>query len=103
MSTRYFLASGAYIVVTFILGFVWHLVLFKATYQRLGIFSRIDDPIIPLGLTAMIFQGLILAYLDLVWIERANERLWLISPERPLEFAELFRPEPKLRILGVIK
>ncbi|OYW74025.1 MAG: hypothetical protein B7Z37_19355 [Verrucomicrobia bacterium 12-59-8] len=63
MSPRYFLASGAYIVTTFILGFVWHLVLFKSTYQRLGIFSRIDDPIIPLGLTAMILQGLVLAYL----------------------------------------
>ena len=63
MSTHYFLATGAYIVVTFILGFVWHLVLFKKTYQRLGIFSRIDDPIIPLGLTAMILQGLVLAYL----------------------------------------
>lgn len=63
MSTRYFLAAGAYIVTTFILGFVWHLVLFKATYQQLGIFSRIDDPIIPLGLIAMILQGLVLAYL----------------------------------------
>ena len=49
MSTRYFLASGAYIVVTFILGFVWHLVLFKTTYQQLGIFSRIDDPLFHLA------------------------------------------------------
>lgn len=63
MNSRFFLAFGAYVFVTFAMGFLWHLILFKATYQKLGIFSRIDDPIIPLGLTAMILQGLVLAYL----------------------------------------
>lgn len=63
MSACFFLAWAGYVVVTFGLGFVWHLVLFKGTYQKLAIFSRIDDPIIPLGLSAMLIQGGILAYL----------------------------------------
>ncbi|SKA96205.1 hypothetical protein SAMN02745166_02372 [Prosthecobacter debontii] len=63
MSACFFLAWAGYVVVTFGLGFVWHLVLFKDTYRKLAIFSRIDDPIIPLGLSAMLIQGAILAYL----------------------------------------
>ncbi len=62
MNSKFFPAWAAYVVVTFVLGFVWHLVLFKKIYQRLGIFSRLDDPIIPLGLSAMLIQGAILAY-----------------------------------------
>ncbi len=53
----------AYVVVTFAMGFVWHLVLFKRLYAKLAIYSRLDDPIIPLGLAAMLIQGAILAYL----------------------------------------
>lgn len=55
-------AWSAYVAVTFVLGFVWHLVLFKQLYHDLGIFTRIDDPIIPLGLSAMVVQGVVLAY-----------------------------------------
>ncbi len=63
MNSKFLLAWAAYVVVTFALGFIWHLMLFKKTYQALGIFSRLDDPIIPLGLSAMLIQGAILAYL----------------------------------------
>jgi hypothetical protein len=62
MTPRFYLAWLAFVAITFALGFVWHLVLFKATYQRLGIFSRLDDPIVPLGLSAMIIQGAVMAY-----------------------------------------
>jgi len=51
-----------YVIATFIGGFVWHLFLFKRTYVELKIFTRIEDPVIPLGLSAMILQGAILAY-----------------------------------------
>jgi hypothetical protein len=61
-SPRFLFAWLAYVLITFALGFVWHLLLFKQTYQKLGIFSRIDDPIVPLGLCAMIIQGAVLAY-----------------------------------------
>jgi hypothetical protein len=60
---RFLVAWAAYVIVTFAAGFIWHLVLFKQVYRDLGIFSRIDDPVIPLGLTAMLIQGAVLAYL----------------------------------------
>ncbi len=52
----------AYVVITFALGFIWHLVVFKDVYHRLAIYTRIDDPIIPLGFLAMLIQGAVLAY-----------------------------------------
>jgi len=64
MFTASFFGSWfAYLVITFAMGFVWHLVIFKELYAKLGIFTRIDDPIIPLGFTAMLIQGAVLAYL----------------------------------------
>jgi uncharacterized membrane protein len=64
MNMRQFVGAWLiYIAVTFVMGFVWHLVLFKDLYRELAIFSRIDDPIVPLGFAAMLSQGAILAYL----------------------------------------
>ena len=60
---KFFSSWLAYLVITFAMGFVWHLVIFKELYAKLGIFTRIDDPIIPLGFTAMLIQGAVLAYL----------------------------------------
>jgi hypothetical protein len=53
----------SYVLVTLALGFVWHLHVFKKIYQKLAIFSRIDDPIIPLSFAAMLIQGASLVYL----------------------------------------
>jgi len=59
-----FLAAWlAYLVVTFAMGYLWHLVLFKKLYAELAIFTRLDDPIVPLGFAAMVIQGAVLAYL----------------------------------------
>lgn len=64
MLTIPFFASWlAYLVISFALGFVWHLKLFKELYKRLAIYSRLDDPIIPLGFLSMLIQGALLAYL----------------------------------------
>lgn len=63
MSSTFLLAWLGYLVPTFALGYLWHLVLFKNIYRQLGIFSRIDDPIVPLGFAAMLLQGAVLAYL----------------------------------------
>ena len=52
----------SYVIVTFAMGFVWHLLVFKKIYDELAIFSRIDDPIIPLGFAAMLIQGAILGH-----------------------------------------
>lgn len=62
MRRKFILAWLGYVIATFIGGFAWHLVLFKQTYIELKIFTRIEDPVIPLGLSAMVLQGAILAY-----------------------------------------
>ena len=59
--TRFILAVLAYIVPTFALGFVWHLILFDGTYKSLAIYR--SDIIIPFGLLAMSIQGVIFAWL----------------------------------------
>jgi len=56
----YLLAVLAYLVPTFMTGFVWHLVAFHDIYVRLNLYR--PDPIIPFGLGSMIVQGLIFAW-----------------------------------------
>ena len=50
---------AAYIVPTFALGFVWHLILFKDYYDALAMYRH--DVIIPFGLLSMAIQGLLFA------------------------------------------
>lgn len=63
LTAEFFGSWFAYLVITFAMGFVWHLKLFKDLYKRLAIYSRIDDPIVPLVFLAMLIQGALLAYL----------------------------------------
>jgi hypothetical protein len=51
----------AYVVPTFALGFVWHLVLFESYYESLAIYRR--DIIIPFGFLSMLIQAVIFAWL----------------------------------------
>ena len=53
----------AYVVVSFILGAVWHVVIFKEYYKKLAIYSNIEKPRFTFGLSAMLLQGAIFAYL----------------------------------------
>ena len=59
--TRFWLAVAAYIVPTFPLGYVWHLILFRQQYQNLRLYRT--DVIIPLGLVSMLVQSLVFAWL----------------------------------------
>ena len=59
---KFWLAVSGYMLVTFPLGFTWHLILFKEQYEAFGVYSR-PQPIIPLGILSMLVQGPILAYL----------------------------------------
>ena len=52
---RYVLAVQAYLLPTFVLGFVWHLVLFQSYYEALAIYRR--DVIIPFGFLSMLIQA----------------------------------------------
>jgi hypothetical protein len=58
---RFLLPFLAYVVPTFALGFVWHLVLFKPYYDALAIYR--SAVIIPLGLMSMLLQAAIFAWL----------------------------------------
>lgn len=60
MTKSFFLAVLAYVVPTFIIGFVWHLVAFHDFYARLEIYR--SDVIIPLGLASMLIQALAFAW-----------------------------------------
>ena len=58
---RFSLAVLAYVVPTFALGFIWHLVLFEDYYRALHIYR--DDIIIPFGLLSILIQGGIFAWI----------------------------------------
>jgi hypothetical protein len=58
---RLLLAFLAYAVPTFILGYVWHLVLFKSYYDALAIYR--SDIIVPFGLLAILLQSALFAWL----------------------------------------
>jgi len=55
--TRFMLGALAYLVPTFLLGFVWHLVLFEQYYEALAIYR--SNIIIPFGFLSMLIQAII--------------------------------------------
>jgi hypothetical protein len=61
MKLRYCLAILAYLVPTFALGFVWHLILFEEYYATLQIYR--SDIIIPLGLSSMLVQAVVFGWI----------------------------------------
>lgn len=60
MNKKIALAALGYTVVTFVVGFTWHLVLFKDVYESFGVYTR-KAPIIPMGFASMVIQGIVLA------------------------------------------
>lgn len=56
---RFVLGALAYVVPTFVLGYVWHLVLFARTYEALAIYR--SDIIVPFGLLAIAIQAAVFA------------------------------------------
>src|SRR5438132_10225195 len=60
-TTRSFwLGVAAYLLPTFPIAYVWHLVLFAPAYEALGIYR--PDPIIPFGFASMVIQGVIFSW-----------------------------------------
>jgi len=57
----FWLGFAAYVLPTFPIAFVWHLVLFEQKYQALRVYR--DEPVIPLGLASMLVQGAIFSWL----------------------------------------
>jgi len=60
MKMRFGLGVLAYLVPTLALGFVWHLMLFTAYYERLAIYRK--DIIIPFGFLSMLIQAFVSAW-----------------------------------------
>jgi hypothetical protein len=61
MTKNFWWGVAAYVLPTFPLGYVWHLVLFAPQYQALQIYR--PDVIIPFGLLSMLIQGTLLSWL----------------------------------------
>lgn len=57
----FWLGFAAYVLPTFPIAFVWHLVLFEQKYRALRIYR--DEPVIAFGLASMIIQGAIFSWL----------------------------------------
>jgi hypothetical protein len=57
----FWLGFAAYLLPTFPIAFVWHLVLFEEKYHALRIYR--DEPVIAFGLGSMIIQGAIFSWL----------------------------------------
>jgi hypothetical protein len=57
----FWLGVAAYLVPSFPIAFVWHLVLFEQKYKALAVYR--DDPIVPFGLASMIIQGVIFSWM----------------------------------------
>jgi hypothetical protein len=52
---RFWLGVAAYLLPTFPIAYLWHLVVFAPAYDALAIYR--PDPIIPFGLASMLIQG----------------------------------------------
>jgi hypothetical protein len=61
MMRRIGIGALAYLVPTFALGFVWHLILFKGYYEALAMYRH--DVIIPFGLFSMSIQAVVFAWI----------------------------------------
>jgi hypothetical protein len=56
----FWLGVAAYLVPTFPIAYVWHLVLFAPAYEALGIYR--PDPVIPFGFASMVIQGVMFSF-----------------------------------------
>lgn len=62
MPRKFFPTAATYLILTFAIAASWHLALFKGVYDELGVFTR-KEPIIPLGISAMLLQACVVGYL----------------------------------------
>jgi len=74
MIKRFSLGVLAYLVPTFALGFVWHLVLFQRYYEGLAIYRK--DIIIPFGFLSMLIQAIIFGWIyEQIFAQRSGTHL----------------------------
>jgi hypothetical protein len=84
MSSAFWLAVAAYLLPTFPLGYFWHLKTFRNRYDQLAVYR--EPMIIPLGLSSMILQAFLFAWLYPQLFSTARDA-WLTSA---LQFGAVF-------------
>jgi hypothetical protein len=61
LPSSFWLATAAYLLPTFPLGYFWHLRIFADRYEALEVYR--EKPVIPFGLASMIIQACLSAWL----------------------------------------
>jgi len=56
------LATVSYVALTMAVAYPWHMMWFHELYEGMGAYTR-PEPSIPLGMLAMLTQGIVIAYL----------------------------------------
>jgi len=56
------LATASYMLITMLIAYPWHMILFHDLYEGMGAYTR-PEPSIFLGTLSMLTQGLVIAYL----------------------------------------
>ena len=59
---KIFVATISYVVLTMAIAYPWHMIWFHDLYVEMGAYTR-AVPSIPLGMLAMLVQGIVIAYL----------------------------------------
>ena len=67
-------ATLSYFVLTMALAYPWHMVFFHDLYVEMGAFQR-EAPIMPLGIAAIIIQGVVIAYLYPLHLQGQNSSI----------------------------
>lgn len=80
MTKRIAIGAFSYLVPTFALGFVWHLIAFKGYYDALEMYRK--DVIIPFGFLSMSLQGVLFA-----WVYARVFAQWADIKSRALGYA----------------
>ena len=71
MIGRRILAVISYIVLSMAIAYPWHWIWFHDAYQAMGAVTR-PEPNVPLGMMAMLMQGLVIAYLYPLYYRGGN-------------------------------
>lgn len=61
MNKPFWLAVAAYLLPSFPIGYSWHLTIFAEQYHRLDLYR--PDVIVPFGITSMLIQALLYAWM----------------------------------------
>jgi len=80
MTKRISIGALSYLIPTFALGFVWHLVVFKGYYDDLAIYRK--DVIIPFGFVSISIQALLFS-----WVYERVFAAWSGTTSRALGYA----------------